>query len=468
MKHHTKTPARQTAVLLLVCISSFSTSSAQYDTIPKFPLFSQCRQFYGGLSTILEDSKPDKIMTFGPNIGFTYPINKNFGLTADAGLLFGSSNNTKYTKFQLYGGASLLSVALGNGNVSLSPHLLAGYSNTRSKYESATEGYSQGCFSMLAGTNINFPIGRTIVRGTLDYNPVFAEGHMHSNIRAGIGIPLASCPGEEIHTMTTSRPTCKASKDTREIKASFTRFQESATSTERTLNRIPRVEVKIRAGYEVNVKQGEACCSPDLPPASYTEFRGGLEGGIEINFTLWGIPDIHYSVNLWPFLLITDFQCKAIAGGIGKISLEPVGRFYGELFGPGRPDCQGCWYINLKSEVAVRAGVKLGGGIYLFRYTYLGRGKGMGYDIPTGANEKLKDKADEAIEVYAEAFASVGTGVNGTYGFDPNCATPPQGVHGTFFYGKAKVEARVSVKLGPLSFDPKWEFNLFDGFTHTF
>jgi hypothetical protein len=463
---------RQAVVILLFvcfCISTSLSKAQQNDTLPKNPVFTRCNQFYGGISTIFEDSEPDRIVTFGPNIGFTYPFTRSLGLTADAGLLFGSGNNTKYTKFQVYAGPSLLSLPINNTNISFSPHLLAGYSSTKSKYEygNSSSSYSQGNFSMLAGTNINFPIGRTMVRGALDFNPVFSDYGTASNIRIGIGIPLVACGGGSgLHTVSTTSSGCKASKDSKEFKTSLTMIEDVTKSTEAKLNTIPRVEVKLNIKAEATVKQGEECCSKDLPPAPYTEIKGGVEGNIEINFTLWGIPDIHYSLKLWPLLFITDFQCKIVAGGTGKISLEPVGKFYGSLFGERRPDCHACMYWNLRTEVAARIGAKLGGGIYLFHYKPFGGGV-AGFDIPTG-NEKLTDKADEAIEVYAEAFASLGTGFNGTYTSNPDCTRPQQGIHGTFFYGKAKIDVRISVKLGPLSFDPKYEFNLFDGLTTSF
>jgi len=451
---------------LLCCLMCFnclivSSLRAQNDTSSKNK---NCLEiidgFFIGPSTIFENG--GDFNTFGLNSAYTHRLKGRIGVTGDAGVHFGSQGNTKYTKLQLLAGVSLLPVANNTNKATLSPHLLVGVSNVSSKfsYNSTSFTNSNTGFALAAGTDVAFPIGRTTAAARVDYNPTFSSGGTSSNFRisVGVNIPLGCGKGKE--NCTTCAPfVCKASKNTTEFKTKLP-IENIAQSIEEVANKIPRVEAKVALNAQVTVKQGEECCSPDKPPASYTEIKGGYEVSFEINFNLWGIPDINYSLKLWPVLLIAEFKCKLFAGPTGKLSAERVGRNYGTLLtGEKRPDCPSCVYDNLKAEGSVRLGVKAGGSLKLFHWSPFGEGK-AGFNV-TGP-------PDEQLELSAEAAASVSTGFNGTYTKDVNCKKPEQGLHGTFNFGKGKINLKFNVKLGPISFDPSYEFLLWEGLDYKF
>ena len=422
-----------------------------------------CNQLFVGPSTISEDSY-NRFNTYGASVAFTHPVTSRIGITGDAGIYFGSNSGVNYTKFQLLGGLSLLSLPGQDNRVSFSPHLLGGVSGVSSKYKLETNTFTNSStgLSMAVGTDVSFPINnKTAIVARADYNPAFSSNSVKSNFRLGVGFKLnlgcrkdqAVVNNQDLYTR--EREECKASKNTKELKISLGVLDEIIKSTEEIANKIPRVELKIFVKPELTVKQGEECCSKDKPPVTYTELKGGVEGGYELNINLWGIPDINYSLKVWPVLFIAEFKLKVYAGPTGKIALEGVGKAYGDLLGKDpRPDCKGCIFFNIKAEGFLRIGIKAGGGIKIYHWSPLGKGK-AGFDI--------LEKPDEEIEISAEASASIGNTFNGTWAGIGDCTQPEKGLHGVFKIGKAKANLKFNVKLGPLSFDPNFEINLFDG-----
>jgi hypothetical protein len=461
MRRPTLKMLRQIARLCLLFLSinylAITSISAQKDSTIKI-----CDNFFGGISTIFEDANGEGLNLWGLNASYTRAIKGRIAGTGDLGFYFGSQNQVKYSKFQLYAGASLLPANAQPNKIVFTPHLLAGVSSVTSKYEYGNSTYknSNTNFSLAAGTDVRIPINnKTTITVRGDYNPTFSQYGTSNNIRVGVGLVMNLACRKPSNCVDCGTYVCKASKTTREFKTKIP-IEHIGKSIEEIANGIPRVEAKVALNSQATVKQGEECCSPDKPPASYTEIRGGYEGSFEINFNLWGIPDMNYSLKLWPVLLIAEFKCKLFAGPTGKLSAERVGRMYGSLLGgERRPDCRSCTYDNLKAEGAVRVGIKAGGSLKLFHWSPFGGGK-AGFDV-TGP-------PDEQIELSAEASVSISTGFNGTYSNDPNCVKPPQGLHGTFFFGKGKANLKFNVKLGPISFDPSYEYVLFDGYEYKF
>ena len=420
-----------------------------------------------GIGTSFEDFS-ERFNTYGGFLSYVHPVKSRLGVMADAGYYLGNMDaDANYSKFLLHGGLCLVPRP---GRIFISPHILAGITHDRIKYQfdnfSST---SQGTiFSLIAGTNVTIPINnKTSVVARVDYNPSFSDMETKNNFNAGLGVninigrAITKATNNENHSSysTTTKERCHADKNVKELKFTMTAIEDIAKSVEEVANKIPRVEAKVYVRPEVNIRRGEECCSYDKPPATWTEIRGGVEGGFEVNINLWGLPDLNYSLKLWPVLLIAQFQCKLFWGPTGKISLEPVGKFYGELLGEKRPDCQACFYWNLKAEGFVRVGVKAGGKVSLYHWSPLAKG-GAGFDV-TG-------EPDETLEVSGEASASLGETFSGTYVNDPGCQNPEQGLHGIFKLGKAKANLKFTVKLGPLSCDPSFELNIFDGFQFPF
>jgi|GEM_PF-3447448 hypothetical protein len=425
-----------------------------------------CNVLTGGFSTIFEDAGTEHFNTFGINGEFMHPFSSMLGAVGDAGVYFGSNNGVSYNKIQVMVGASILPITpFDNKLIGIEPHLLAGFSRVGYNYKAFSFPGSTGSntsFCMAAGTDITYPIHNNLFYARIDYNPTFAKTATGNNIRVGVGIDIpigtacspGAVPPNALGADTTrERVRCKASKNVKELKISLTVVEVIAKSIEEVANKIPRVEAKITLKPLIAVKQGEECCAEYGPPTSYTELKGSIEGAMEVNITLWGIPDLNYSVNLWPVLVVAEFKCKLFAGPTGKINLDGIGKFYGSLGNPDPTECKACLYLNIKGEANLRVGVKAGGSVKFFHWSPLE--KGAGYDV-TG-------KADEEIEVSAEASASIGSSFNGTWAGIGDCKKPPPGVHGTLSIGKAKVNLKVTVKLGPLSFDPSYEIPLFDG-----
>jgi hypothetical protein len=448
--------------------------SETYDSLAAYPnvkipeSLGGCKTLSAGFSTIFEDAGTEHFNTFGINGEFTYPVNRCMGATGDAGIYWGSNNGYSYTKTQVLIGTSVLPMSpFDNKLIGVEPHLLAGFSMIDTKYGSF-KFPSTTSFSMDAGADITYPFMGNRFYARVDYNPVFGKQDVANNIRVGVGIDIPignSCtntneplggPGGSLGADTTrERIACKASKITKELKISLSVVEVIAKSIEEIANKIPRVEAKISIKPLIAVKQGEECCAKYGPPISYTELKGSIEGSMEVNINLWGVPDLNYSVNLWPVLVIAEFKCKLFAGPTGKINLDGVGKFYGSLGDPNPTDCKACLYLNIKGEANLRVGVKAGGSVKVFHWSPLA--EGAGYDV-TG-------EPDGEVEVSAEASASIGSAFNGTWAGIGDCKKPEPGVHGTLTIGKAKVNLKITVKLGPLSIDPSYEIPLFDGWS---
>jgi len=452
---------------LVFCFGCFAgiPAFAQLTDAGTVPLFPKSRpKLCIGASTIFEDGY-ERFNTFGPTISYTHPIVGRLGAIGNTGYYFGKIGDGKYSKILLHGGICFVP---RDDKFSISPHILAGLMHDQIKFKMDNgSSTSKGTeFSWMAGTNVSIPLNKkTTIVAKVDYNPTVSDMETKNNFSAGVGVNInvgrtvvrSNPPTHQSSYATTTKSICKASKDVKELKISFAMIDEIIKSAEKIANSIPRVEAKIFMRPEVNIRRGEECCSPDKTPVAWTEFRGGVEGGGEININLWGIPDIKYSVTLWPVMLAVDFQCKLFAGPTAKFSLEPVGRFYGELFGEKRPDCKACFYWNVKGEGFIRIGVKAGGKLNLYHWSPFNDGDGFDLKEP-----------DETLEVSAEASASIGHTLSATYVADPGCTSPQQGFHGAYKFGKAKANLKFNVKLGPLSFDPSWEINIFDGFQFPF
>lgn len=406
----------------------------------------RCNNLFVGPSTIFEDSKPG-FNTFGLNSLFTHPVSSTIGLTGDAGFHFGSSNGVDYTKLQLLAGASLLPA--NTNKIYFSPHLLAGVADVTSKFSAGNNTFknSSAGFSLAAGALVGFPINNKItIAGTADYNPTFGSGGVKSNFRLGFGLDFHFSCGDykklwpAHHDVTTTAEECKASKTTKELKISLAVIKKTADAIEQVANKIPRVEAKIDVKPELNVKRGEECCSKDKPPVVYTELKGGVTGSCEVNINLWGLPDIKFEQSFWGVKLSADFKLKLFTGPTGKITLDGGGKFYGELGDVSRPDCKACYFLNIKAEGALRIGVVAGGKM----------------QVQFGDNEP------DEIGVSAEATASLVTSFTGTWG-SKECVKPEPGVHGILKIGDGKANLKFNLDLGPLSFKPNYEVNLFDG-----
>ena len=146
--------------------------------------------FFAGLGLINEDAA-NRFNTYGGNVAYTHLISPKLGITADAGVYFGSSNSVDYTKLQVLAGLSL--VPSSNGNIMFMPHVLAGIANIHSKFNfgNTSSSFSSTSLAAAIGTDIVTTINKkTKVGLRADYNPVFAKGGTSSNIRLSAGIFL--------------------------------------------------------------------------------------------------------------------------------------------------------------------------------------------------------------------------------------------------------------------------------------
>lgn len=245
---------------------------------------------------------------------------------------------------------------------------------------------------------------------------------------------------------------CKASKNVTEVKASFALFEDIIKEITDVVNKTPRVELKCSVKPNLTVKKGEECCDKNKPPVKYTELKGGVEVGAELRITLFGLPDVNEKVKLWPYLLKLEMRNKIYCGPYGKANIEGVGKFYGELGdNTPHPGCATCFYSNFKYEGGVKLGIILGGSVKLYRWSFK-----KGFDD--------SGEPEGEIKAEAEAAVSLGVEINATYGTQ-ECSDPQPGLHGKITIGKAKALLRLEIKLGPLSFTPKYEYQLFDGFS---
>jgi hypothetical protein len=372
------------ALGLFIIFSFSSKKMMAQDSHPVPPNCSPSNLFLGP-STIFEDNS-NRFNTFGFNVAYTHPVGPRLGIMGDAGIHFGTNSGTDYTKFQLLGGVSLLPVNPNNKTL-FYPHLLAGISDVTSKFTTGATSFTNNSISLAlaAGTNVAFPINNKIafVAGAY-YNQTFSSGGIKNNFRVGAGVSFnigctqtTSGNNEQNNYTTQEKYKCKASKNTKELKIGFIAVEKTCKSVEEYANKIPRVEAKINIKPQLTVKQGEECCSEDKPPVQYTELKGGVEGSMEVKITLWGIPDINYSLKLWPVLLIAEFKCKLTVGPQVKFNVDGVGKFYGELLNPSDPgpECKSCWYLNLKAEGFIKLGVEAGGSINIYHWSPFGEGE---------------------------------------------------------------------------------------------
>ena len=222
------------------------------------------------------------------------------------------------------------------------------------------------------------------------------------------------------------------------------------------LNKVPRVEAKIRVKATATAKSGEECCVKTEPPVGYLELKAGLEAQAEINITVVGIPDIKYSVRIWPALLIVKIQAKIFAGPSGKLNVEAVGRLYGALEHPlNNENCPSCIYLNVKDECYIRVGIKAGVEAEVFMWAP----EDAGYDF----SDTDEGGKPYKIGVSAEASVGVGGGFSGTWAGYGDCKKPKPGFHGKFFLGKTKANLKFSLNLGIVSFEPSVEIPIYDG-----
>ena len=242
---------------------------------------------------------------------------------------------------------------------------------------------------------------------------------------------------------------CEASKNTHEEKVNF----ELLATTLKTITDVVNVkgsplELKLNVNPTMSVKQGQECCNPNKPPVTYSEFKGGVEGSIELNYRLAGIPDMSTEFDFWVFKIKAELQAKIFIGTTGKLFVGAVGKFYGGLTGSDyHPECtQNCKYLTLKFETAARAGLKV-----------LGK---FAITEPWVEYDKSRFRqVDELVkaEVSAEVAANFGVELKGTYGLDDYCTKPEPGFHGSLFIGKFKGVAKFKVQLGPIKFDYNYE-----------
>lgn len=145
--------------------------------------------FYAGLGLVDEDAGT-RFNTYGANLAYTYVVASAIGLTADAGVYFGSINGTVYTKEQLLAGVSILP-ASDKVAVQVAPHALAGIANVHSKYNMGNTSLTSSNTSFAAALGIDVMARldkQTRVGLRLDYNPVFNKGTTSSNFRISAGL----------------------------------------------------------------------------------------------------------------------------------------------------------------------------------------------------------------------------------------------------------------------------------------
>ena len=453
-----------------------------------------------GPSVIMEDGYK-AYYTYGLNAAYTHQLSRSLGITADGGGWAGSVSGTKYFHGELMGGISLF--VPHSGKNAFTPYLLGGVSYMHSKYSYAGMDYTFSGTNATAaiGASYRFPINNKLgLELKADYNPAFGKGIVDNNIRVGLGIDI----GDHPHTVskpvyggtpggdtTRERPgtgtsvktgnpsdtvnvaitndgghnnnyhtqfgePCEASKSTKEVKISFKKMVDILKFVEDALNKVPRVEAKFSVKATATAKSGEECCVKTEPPVGYLEVKAGLEASAEINITVVGIPDIKYSVRLWPALLVMKIQAKITVGPTGKMNVEAIGRLYGALEHPiNNENCPSCIYLSVKDECFIKVAVKAGAEAEVFMWAP----ENAGYDF----EDVGEDGKPYKIGISAEASVSIGGGFNGTWAGYGDCKKPPPGFHGKFFLGKTKANLKFALNLGIVSFEPSVEIPIYDG-----
>lgn len=142
--------------------------------------------FLGG-SLINENSPAGRFNTYGGLVVYNRPINK-MGISAEAGINFGSDNNIDYTKVQVLAGISFFPKM--NSDIFLSPHVLAGISHIKGEY-GMNSSFSSSSFCMAAGADVGMPVSRRcILNLRADYNPTFPKGGVKNNFRVSGGVNI--------------------------------------------------------------------------------------------------------------------------------------------------------------------------------------------------------------------------------------------------------------------------------------
>jgi hypothetical protein len=460
-------------------------------------------ELFLGATLVFEGATP-RFTTFGPQVAITFPVAGRVGIMADAGYYLGSNQGVNYSKFQGMVGVSYLPIGGGSGagtgagggnKVTVSPYLLAGIADVGSKYSYSGYSFSDHSTAPAAalGAMVNIPLNNNLsisLRG--DFNPTFNHG-TQANFRLGAGLAInlggSKCkppaettgvppnaptngppPSTENNLHTTEKPnSCVASPRTKDLTISFAAIETIANYVRAILNKPVGIETVVNISPSISVTKGEECCSKDKPPVEYTELKAGAngskstQGSVEINLTLWGLPDLDFEQKLWPYLIKGEFKLKVFAGPKVSIGLQGIGRFYGSLGLIGervnRPDCKSCFYFNVDLGASIQFGLALGGSVAFYRWKPFNSPR-PSYDV--------NGEPDGLIQAKASAVLSLGVYLNGTYGFNAECKPPPPGLHGKLTLGKLKADFALNIDLGPLSFATTYTVPLLDGFDFTF
>lgn len=145
-------------------------------------------EIFIGFSLINEDSYT-RFNTYGGNASYTFFFNPKFGVTADAGVNFGSQGIFDYRKISFMAGPTCMPFqhAGKNDKLGISLHVLAGITNLQTKF--GTMEASNSNFSLDVGPGFNFALSRKIGIGIrAGYNPVFTNGSNSTNYRISAGI----------------------------------------------------------------------------------------------------------------------------------------------------------------------------------------------------------------------------------------------------------------------------------------
>jgi hypothetical protein len=489
---------RQWLVCLLVLLNTAALaqdSTSANPTAPKTSSTAPCGpELFLGATLVFEGATP-RFTTFGPQAAIAIPVAGRVGIMGDAGYYLGSSQGVNYSKFQGMVGVSYLPPDSRANKVNISPYLLVGIADVGSKYSYGGYSFSDHSTAPAAalGAMVNIPLNNNLSIGLRgDFNPTFNHG-TQANFRLGAGLAInlggSKCrppaettgvpptapangppPTTENNLHTTEKPnSCVASPRTKDLTISFAAIETIANYVKAILNKPVGIETVVNISPSISVTKGEECCSKDKPPVEYTELKAGAngskstQGSVEINLTLWGLPDLDFEQKLWPYLIKGEFKLKVFAGPKVSIGLQGVGRFYGSLGLIGervnRPDCKSCFYFNVDLGASIQFGLALGGSVAFYRWKPFNSPR-PSYDV--------NGEPDGLIQAKASAVLSLGVYLNGTYGFNAECNPPLPGLHGKLTLGKLKADFALNIDLGPLSFATTYTVPLLDGFDFTF
>ncbi|MCE3282171.1 MAG: hypothetical protein K0Q66_908 [Chitinophagaceae bacterium] len=148
--------------------------------------------FFAGVSTVFEDAGSNACNLWGLKAAYVHMLATQLAVTGDASFYVGSISGVKYTRLQLLLGVAMMNMLMPTDRLSISPHVLLGISNLRSKY-AMNEAMSNANFTAMAGTDVSYQLNpKTKLTAKLDYNPVFSKGGTANNfvVSAGVSIPL--------------------------------------------------------------------------------------------------------------------------------------------------------------------------------------------------------------------------------------------------------------------------------------